>query len=195
MPATSGLPAEGAGAPAAAAQPAALAAAQPGTRWRQVFPGDQPQLAVMRRWLNSVLPDCPERGDVVSVATELGTNAVLHTETGRGGWFAVEITWYGAVMRVAVADCGGPGEPQVIEHVQGEHGRGLALVRGLAIRLGFQGDQHGRVVWADVPWGRSSLQAPAQGQSRPLAQPAAHSEPVHHGTNGFHYPEAASLGA
>jgi anti-sigma regulatory factor (Ser/Thr protein kinase) len=177
MPASSGVP----DAESPAAPP------DPGARWRRVFPGDQPQLAALRRWLNSLLPECDARSDVVCVATELGTNAVLHTATGRGGWFAVEVTWYGSVVRVAVADCGGPGQPQVYDHADGEHGRGLAVVRGLAVRLGFQGDHHGRLVWADIPWDQSCLRA---------APPV---DRVHQArwadSNGSWHVEAASLSA
>src|SRR5690242_11512328 len=96
-------------------------------RWREVFDGEERQLGVMRRWLTSLLPDCPARDDVISVATELASNALLHTESGRGGWFAVEVTWLDSAMRVRVADGGGPGEPHVIEDPDGERGRGLLL--------------------------------------------------------------------
>jgi hypothetical protein len=157
MPAISGVPGHADGLPGAA---------DPWPRWRRVFPGDQPQLGVLRRWLSSLLPDCAARDDVLCVATELATNAVLHTATGQGGWFAVEITWYGPVIRVAVADCGGTGEPQLIRDPGGEHGRGLALVQGLAVRSGFLGDRHGRLVWADVPWDRASA-----GEDRLAAAP------------------------
>ena len=177
MPANSGVPDQ-----LAEGQPAPTV---PGARWRRVFPGDQPQLAVLRQWLNSLLPDCDARCDVVCVATELGTNAVLHTATGRGGWFAVEITWYGPVVRVAVADCGGPGEPRVYDYADDEHGRGLALVRGLAVRLGFLGDQHGRLAWADILWDESLAQASA----------AAPPQDRWQGVDGSWQAEAASLSA
>ena len=58
-------------------------------RWRQVFLGEERQLGLLRRWLVACLPECPARDDVISVATELGTNAILHTASGRGGWFSV----------------------------------------------------------------------------------------------------------
>jgi serine/threonine-protein kinase RsbW len=94
---------------------------------------------------------------VACVATELATNAVVHTASGRGGWFAVEITWHRAVVRVAVADCGAPGGPRMIDDPAGEHGRGLLVVRSLSVRTGVCGDHRGRLVWADVPWGDSDL--------------------------------------
>jgi serine/threonine-protein kinase RsbW len=134
---------------------------RPGMRWRRVFPGEERQLGELRRWLASLLPDCPARDDVALVATELGSNAVLHTGSGRGGWFAVEITWHERVTRVAVADSGGPSEPQVTDDPAADHGRGLLLVHGLSIRTGTCGDNRGRMVWADVPWGGAAPAGPA----------------------------------
>ena len=121
-------------------------------RRRQVFRGEERQLGVLRRWLASLLPPGPARDDVISVATELASNALRHTASGRDGWFAVEITWYQSIIRVAVADGGGPAEPHVIDDPAAEHGRGLLLVRGLSVRTGVTGDQHGRVVWAEIAW-------------------------------------------
>lgn len=109
-------------------------------------------MGALRRWLESVLPDCPERYDVACVATELGTNAVRHTTSGQGGVFVVEISCYSRVVRVAVTDGGAPGEPRMIDDPAGEHGRGLQVVRGLSVRTGVCGDKQGRLVWADVPW-------------------------------------------
>jgi hypothetical protein len=125
----------------------------PGLRWRRVFPGEERQLAALRRWLSSLLPACPARDDVLSVASELGSNAIQHTDSGRdGGWFAVEVTWHHSVVQVAVADCGGAAEPRVIEDPAGERGRGLLLVRGLSLRAGFTGDRRGRLAWAHFVW-------------------------------------------
>ena len=124
-----------------------------GLQWHRVFAGEGSQLGVLRRWLESLLPECPARDDVTCVANELGTNAVLHTESGRSGWFAVEITWHRVVVRIAVADCGAPGGPRMIADPGGEHGRGLLVVRTLSVRTGVCGNHRGRLVWADVPWG------------------------------------------
>lgn len=121
-------------------------------RWRRVFPGREAELSQLRRWLGGLLPATPVRDDVVMVAVELATNAVKHTASGRGGRFGVEVTWYGPVVRVAVADSGAPGEPRVTDDLASEHGRGLLVVQGLSARTGVCGDQHGRLVWADVPW-------------------------------------------
>ncbi len=144
--------------------PRASWAPWPGLRWRRVFPGEERQLGEVRRWLASLLPDCPARHDVASVATELGANAVRHTATGRGGWFAVEVTWHRPVVRVAVADCGAPGGPRMIDEPAGEHGRGLLVVHGLSVRSGVCGDHRGRLVWADVAWGDAGAAEPASSQ-------------------------------
>jgi len=53
---------------------------------------------------------------------------------------------------LAVAGCGGPAGPQVIDDPDGERGRGLLLVRGLSARTGWTGDRRGRLMWAQIPW-------------------------------------------
>lgn len=124
----------------------------PGLRWRRLFPGEERQVAVLRRWLASRLPPCPARDDVIMVASELAANAIKFTVSGRGGWFAVEVTQWGSVVRVAVADSGGLSQPHVIDDPTSEHGRGLLLVRGLSVRMGVCGDHRGRLSWADILW-------------------------------------------
>ncbi len=131
---------------------------------RRVFPGEERQLAALRRWLESLLPDCPARADVICVAVELAGNAVAHTASGHGGRFAVKVTWSGTVVRVAVADGGAPAGPRVIDDPGGEHGRGLVVVLGLSARTGVQGNQDGRLVWADVPWQETGATVPGYRQ-------------------------------
>lgn len=121
-------------------------------RWRRAFPGEERQLGPLRRWICSLLPECPSRDDVVSVATELGTNAVQHTASGQGDWFLAEITWYREAVRVAIADSGAPSEPRLVSDPFADHGRGLVIVSALAVRTGIAGDARGRLVWADIPW-------------------------------------------
>ncbi|HUZ56748.1 MAG TPA: ATP-binding protein, partial [Streptosporangiaceae bacterium] len=129
-------------------------------RWRRAFPGEERQLGLLRRWIALLLPECPARDDVACVATELGTNAIRHTASGQGGWFITEITWYCVVVRVAVADCGAPTGPVLVDDPAAEHGRGLVVVRGLSARTGVVGDARGRLVWADVPWDGAGAVSP-----------------------------------
>jgi anti-sigma regulatory factor (Ser/Thr protein kinase) len=158
MTATSGVPEHGA--PPSGGPSAPL----PGTRWRRAFPGEERQLSVVRRWLESLLPECPARDDVACVATELGTNAVCHTASGRGGQFVLEITWQGPSVRVAVEDSGAAGTPQAIDDPAGEQGRGLLVVQGLSERFGVSGDHRGRTVWAEISWGDAGAAKPASPQ-------------------------------
>src|SRR5260370_17630006 len=64
---------------------------RPGVKWQRVFPGEDSPLRLMRQWLRSLLPCCPVLGDVLTVATQLATNAICHPLTGQAGWFAVEV--------------------------------------------------------------------------------------------------------
>lgn len=128
---------------------AVQSAAQP-VRLRRVFAGDYRQLSELRRWLTSLLPPGSGREDVLLVATELASNAVKHTASGRGGCLVVELTCTSLAVRVAVTDEGGSTPPRVVDDFPAEHGRGLLLVRGLSVRTGVAGDHRGRTVWAEV---------------------------------------------
>jgi hypothetical protein len=121
-------------------------------RWRRAFRGEEGQLSQLRAWIRSLLPECSARDDVVSVANELGANAIRHTASGRGGWFITEITWFTQTVRVAVADYGAPAGPRLVSDPSADHGRGLIVIRGLAARTGVVGDTRGRLVWADIVW-------------------------------------------
>lgn len=122
-------------------------------RWRRVFPGEEAQIRELRKWLGELLPGCVVRDDVIIVAVELATNAVRHTASGRGGWFAVEVTWHRQAIRVAVADQGAPTGPRLPAEPDPmrETGHGLVLVAGLSRRTGVTGGQRARLVWAEVP--------------------------------------------
>lgn len=153
----------GSGSPRMTGQPA------PGRRWRRILPGEEREIGKLRRWLAGLLPDCSARDDVISVATELSANAVRHTASGQGGCFGIEVTCHGAVIRVAVADRGAATEPRLIDDPMEEYGRGLMLVHGLAVRTGVRGGEHGRLVWADIPWNAGVPAAPVSSPSRRAA--------------------------
>jgi anti-sigma regulatory factor (Ser/Thr protein kinase) len=121
------------------------------TRWK-AFDGTDGQVRNVRRWLETLLAPGPARDDLVLVATELSTNAVRHTASGRGGRFTVEIVQLDSVVRLTVADGGAPTEPLPASDPLAEHGRGLFVVQALAERTGVTGDCHGREVWAELPW-------------------------------------------
>lgn len=150
-----------------------------GLRHWRVFPGYGEELAQMRRWLSSILPSCPARDDVLSVATELGSNALTHTASGMpGGSFAVEVTSDQSSMQVAVADGGADTHPRIVNDPEGECGRGLMLVHALSVQFGWTGDHQGRLVWARIAWPDQHLVQDAQPQALAWAEGAPFKPPA-----------------
>ena len=117
-----------------------------------MFRGDEAQISAMRRWLAGLLPECPARDDVITVAVEFATNAIKHTASGRDGCFAAEIAWHHTVVRIVIADQGAPSGPRLVDDPLAEHGRGLQVVHALSARTGVAGDPRSRLMWAEVPW-------------------------------------------
>jgi anti-sigma regulatory factor (Ser/Thr protein kinase) len=149
-----------------AANPPA-AAAPPVTA--QVFAGDAGQVREARRFLAGLLDGCPAADDALLCVSELATNAVLHSRSGRpGGRFTVCVRVTAGRLRVAVADEGGPWERQrdsgrqrgggrsagaVAERGREEQsGRGLLIVGELASRWGREDGAAGRTVWFEIDW-------------------------------------------
>jgi anti-sigma regulatory factor (Ser/Thr protein kinase) len=104
-----------------------------------VFPGEACQLREVRRWLKTFLPECGARDDVITVAHELASNAILHTASGADGKFGIEVTSAPGVICVAVADDGALTGPQPVNDQDSEHGRGLHVVKGLSAHTGVRG--------------------------------------------------------
>jgi anti-sigma regulatory factor (Ser/Thr protein kinase) len=131
----------------AADLPAAAAPAVTG----RVFPGDAGQVRQARRFLADVLDGCPAADDVLLCVSELATNAVLHSRSGRpGGRFTVCAATRPGSVRVAVADEGGPWRPG--RGGDGQGGRGLLIVGTLASRWGRDDGGAGRTVWFEMDW-------------------------------------------
>ncbi|HET9894773.1 MAG TPA: hypothetical protein VFQ44_07545 [Streptosporangiaceae bacterium] len=121
--------------------------------WRWAFPGEERQLGVLRRWIALLLPACESRDDITSVATELASNTLRHTESGAPErQFAVGLAWCRRFVHVAVAGHGAAGGPRIPGDLAAEHGRGMRIVGNLSMRSGMHGGQTGRVTWADVVW-------------------------------------------
>ncbi|HEY2237730.1 MAG TPA: ATP-binding protein [Streptosporangiaceae bacterium] len=149
-------------------------------RWLRLFRGQESELGQLRHWLTGLLPDSPGRDDLISVAVELGTNAVQHTASGNGGWFTVEVATLGPMLRVSVTDEGSergpslsddpPADPDlddVLDAIAGtrcDRGRGLLIVRALAVTCGVCGNASGRTVWAEVARAPAQTEIPAQAE-------------------------------
>ena len=58
---------------------------------RRVFPGSGDQVARARLFVGHVLGGCPAADDAVLLTSELVTNAITHTASGRGGKVVVTV--------------------------------------------------------------------------------------------------------
>jgi serine/threonine-protein kinase RsbW len=86
--------------------------------------------------------------DAVLVANELVTNVVQHVGRGKIGLMVSFLRRY---VRIEVSDEGGT-------PIQATQGYGLTMVTALSARWGCapEGNGNGKVVWADLPLGRSA---------------------------------------
>lgn len=125
-------------------------AARPRTR---IFAGSPHEVQHVRRFVGQAIAGCPVSNDVVLLASELATNAIMHTASGMGGTFTVSVSRAAGCVRVEVADGGSAKTPAAQrDGSSDEAGRGLRLVEGIAARWGYSGGQHGRVVWFEAEW-------------------------------------------
>lgn len=114
----------------------------------------------MRETLRRYLADCRCPGaavdDILVCASELATNAVLHSRSGQpGGRFSVEVALRGGQSAyVAIRDSGGPWAERdnPVRDEDAECGRGLNVVAGLAAEMGIAGDVSGRTAWFLSQW-------------------------------------------
>lgn len=122
--------------------------------------GEPDSIAQARHWVRDVLrtAGCENRlvENAVSVTSELVTNALVHTASGRPeGTVRIEVLTGACRVRVSVIDAGTEkSEPTVPRSCPdldvAEAPRGLYLVDQWAERLGFCGDERGRTVFADL---------------------------------------------
>lgn len=123
----------------------------------ECFAGTPDQVHAARRFVRAVVDSHPRRDDAVLLASEVATNAVQHTATGRrtdgrAGCFTVTVVHDEASVYVQVVDEGALTIPCTCHtHLDGEGGRGVALVRELASQWGYScrrvGDRERGVVW------------------------------------------------
>jgi serine/threonine-protein kinase RsbW len=123
--------------------------------WSRDFPGEEAQVREVRAWMKGFLPACDAQEDLVSIASELASNAVTHTRSGQAeGRFTVDVAWSLECARVVVGDQGSeeiPADP-ANPTFDAESGRGLFLVHALSAAWGLAGNADARWLWADVPW-------------------------------------------
>ena len=113
-------------------------------------PGRPERVAEVRRFVRRALGDAsPLAETAVLLASELATNAVLHSASGQpGGSATVLITEIGGGVRVEVADEGSDHcAPVVRGDIYASEGHGLFLVQSLADQWGYVRDETGTTVW------------------------------------------------
>jgi anti-sigma regulatory factor (Ser/Thr protein kinase) len=125
------------------------------TYFERVYSGTKDQVRQVRKDLGPVLDGCPVADDFVLLASELVTNAIVHSKSRlAGGMFTVraevrpgDFTW------LEVEDQGGPWAERKPDD---ERGRGLAMVAALAgeDNWGVEGGNAPgtRLVWARLDW-------------------------------------------
>jgi serine/threonine-protein kinase RsbW len=126
---------------------------------RRVFPGRPDQVAQARRFVGRVLSGCPVADDALLCVSELASNAIRHTRTGRNGKFQV-VVWRGmASACVAVLDDGSDTIPTPTPGQTGrlaESGHGLLAVQALAAWWGHHtyrdGSIRGTAVCCRLDW-------------------------------------------
>jgi anti-sigma regulatory factor (Ser/Thr protein kinase) len=113
-------------------------------------PGHREQVAGVRRFVRRMVGDASPMAETAALlASELATNAVLHSASGQpGGSATVLITEIGGGVRVEVADEGSAQSAPVVRgDIYASEGHGLFLVQSLADQWGYVRDETGTTVW------------------------------------------------
>ena len=123
------------------------------TEIRRTYPGDSIQVGQVRRDLAQAFGAFPLADDLALVASELCTNAVVHSRSGRaGGRFTVHAeVCPNAFAWIEVQDEGGAWHDR--EHTD-DRPHGLDSVQALAGTGSWGIDVHAsrRVVWVRLAW-------------------------------------------
>jgi hypothetical protein len=120
---------------------------------RRVFPGAAGQVGRARPFVGDVLDGCPAADDAILLTSELITNAIAHTASGRGGKVIVTVYRADTRVRIDVKDDGSDQAPVVRPVGEArESGFGLGLVDLMADCWGHCGGRRSRVVWFMLEW-------------------------------------------
>ncbi len=126
----------------------------PGVRsFSRAYSGRPQAIGTARADIARVLAGCPAADNVILCLSEVASNAVLHSRSGRpGGGFGVRLeAREGHRVRVDVDDDGGPWEAGDAEDGD-EHGYGLGIVSAMSAGMGTMSGDGWRIVWFECPW-------------------------------------------
>ena len=128
--------------------------------------------------------DHPVADDAALVASELVSNAVIHTRSGQPGGMlilAVKVSEHPAAVCIRVRDAGTLGAPVLAAPGPGsEHGRGLAIIAALATEWGSEPSGSGRATWCRLtPDASAAGRSSTQSEDKP-SEPASRSHTTGH---------------
>jgi anti-sigma regulatory factor (Ser/Thr protein kinase) len=120
------------------------------TSYQGTFHGRADEIAQVRREIATYLGECPVANDLVLIADELASNAILHTKS-RGGSFRVRCELSAGSARVEVEDMGGPWRTR--KHDDRPHGLDIVQVLTGPAGWGTRTTPAGsRLTWAKLTW-------------------------------------------
>jgi anti-sigma regulatory factor (Ser/Thr protein kinase) len=116
------------------------------------LPGLDQSVAHARRFVGGLVGHDHRRFDDASVITsELVTNSVQHSRSGRGGHVVVIVEADEDVIQISVIDDGGQGnKPHVRHDPYAEDGRGLVIVGNLADKWGVEAEGQYTAIWVHL---------------------------------------------
>jgi len=121
--------------------------------FERAYPGTTGQPRKVRADLAVIAGGFPAVDELLLLASELATNAILHSQSGHPGHrFTIRATLYpGDYAWIEVVDQGGAWTRNGHDD---EHGRGLEVVAGIAGdgNWGIDGDERSRVAWFRLDW-------------------------------------------
>ena len=121
--------------------------------WARAFPGTAENVRAARRFVTSLLNGSPFAEDAALIVSELFTNSLLHSYSGKpGGMVTVQVSRWLFGVRIAVTDQGSSELPVIRDRGPAElaeSGSGLYLVCQLA-ELDWHDDASGRTVHATL---------------------------------------------
>jgi serine/threonine-protein kinase RsbW len=135
---------------------------QHGGWWERAFPGTRNQIRLLRASLAPLLTDCPMADDVILLMSELGANAVRHSDSGRdGGTFTARLVDLPGEYVLGVVEDGGSDWDGDFPH-SARNASGLHLLLALSADCGVYGGRRKRAVWF-------RMQYPPTGSAQPDA--------------------------
>jgi anti-sigma regulatory factor (Ser/Thr protein kinase) len=120
-----------------------------------VVPGTPRAVGAVRRCFRDLLgPYHPALDDVQLCLSEIMTNALRHTASGKGGHIRVEAAISTQQIRAEITDDGGAETVPGLVAARGESGRGLTLVQQTADDWGFEHRDGRTTVWFTIVFPR-----------------------------------------